>query len=231
MNAQPRRPGSSGSRRSLDSGKIVDAALQVIDDHGVEGLSMRALGQALGVDAMTIYGYFANKGELLAAIVGHEADRMQAIPEPLPTDPVDLIVHISLHYRDVLLEHPNLAPLVIARPLTHEQAAATTVLGLAILRASNVPEERLVVAAGALVRFTLGFLLHESLQSSSLYQLGIGRKAHQAGVLKTLRQHGASPMELVIAERQNRPEAAREELEAGLRAMVAGLRGGPGHSG
>ena len=213
-----------GKPRSLDPEKIIAAALALIDEVGVDGLSMRNLGQHLGVDAMTIYGYFENKAALLAAIVGHEADRIQQFPEPMPTDPVDLIVFFVLHYREVLLEHPNLAPLVIARPLKEEQAAATAMVGLAILRAADIPEERLVMASGALVRFSLGFLLHEALQSGSLYQLGIDRDAHHAGVLRALHHNDASPMEVAIAERQSQPAAAEEEFEAGLRAMVAGFQ-------
>ena len=221
--ASGRRAARAPARRSLDPESIIATALEVIDAHGVDGLSMRNLGHALGVDAMTIYGYFDNKADLLAAIVGQEASRMQRFPEPLPPDPTDLIVHFALHYREVLIEHPNLAPLVIARPLSVEQAAGTTVLGLTILRAVGIPEAHLVVAAGALLRFTLGFVLHEALQSGSLYQLGIDREAHQAAVLDELRAHGASPTELDAAARQNRADAAVEELDSGLRAMIAGF--------
>ena len=182
------------------------------------------LGHALGVDAMTIYGYFDNKAELLAAIVGHEAEPDATVPRAsCPPDPVDLIVHFSLHYREVLIERPNLAPLVIARPLSVNRRRRPPCSAWRSFEPSDVPEARVVVAAGALLRFALGFLLHEALQSGSLYQLGIGRKAHQAAVVDELRANGTSPTELEAAARQNRADAAVEELDSGLRAMLAGF--------
>ena len=54
----------------------MEAAIQVVDTAGLEGLTMRRLGAALGVDAMAVYGYFDNKAALLDAVVEHEAARL-----------------------------------------------------------------------------------------------------------------------------------------------------------
>jgi len=39
------------------------------DDHGIASLSMRKLGEALGVEAMSLYNHVANKDELLDGMV------------------------------------------------------------------------------------------------------------------------------------------------------------------
>jgi AcrR family transcriptional regulator len=48
---------------------ILRTALRIADQGGLESLSMRKLGQELGVEAMAIYYHFANKDELLDGIV------------------------------------------------------------------------------------------------------------------------------------------------------------------
>ena len=44
-------------------------AIAVADKEGIEALSMRRLGQALGVEAMSLYNHVAGKGDLLDGIV------------------------------------------------------------------------------------------------------------------------------------------------------------------
>src|SRR6478735_12463370 len=48
---------------------ILQTALRIADQGGLESLSMRKLGQELGVEAMAIYYHFANKDQLLDGIV------------------------------------------------------------------------------------------------------------------------------------------------------------------
>ena len=48
---------------------IVRAALRMIDRDGVDGLSMRRLGAALGVEGMALYRHVGNKQQLLEGVV------------------------------------------------------------------------------------------------------------------------------------------------------------------
>ena len=48
-------------RRPLSRERVLDAAIKLADQGGLESLSMRKLGQELGVEAMAVYYYFANK--------------------------------------------------------------------------------------------------------------------------------------------------------------------------
>lgn len=56
-------------RVALTRERVLQAALQLADQGGLETLSMRKLGQELGVEAMAIYHHFANKDEVLDGIV------------------------------------------------------------------------------------------------------------------------------------------------------------------
>jgi AcrR family transcriptional regulator len=53
----------------LTKERVLEAAMQLADGGGIEALSMRKLGQALGVEAMALYYHFANKERVLDGIV------------------------------------------------------------------------------------------------------------------------------------------------------------------
>ena len=67
MTTQTRRPAQR--RIPLTRERVLDAAMKLADQSGLEGLSMRKLGQALGVEAMALYYHFANKERVLDGIV------------------------------------------------------------------------------------------------------------------------------------------------------------------
>jgi AcrR family transcriptional regulator len=53
----------------LDRDRIAAAALAVADEHGIEGFTMRAVADALGVTAMALYHHLADKAALAALVV------------------------------------------------------------------------------------------------------------------------------------------------------------------
>jgi AcrR family transcriptional regulator len=57
------------TRLPLTRDRVLQAALKLADEGGIEALSMRKLGQALGVEAMALYYHFANKERVLDGIV------------------------------------------------------------------------------------------------------------------------------------------------------------------
>jgi len=56
-------------REPLNRGRVLEAAIKLADQGGIESLSMRKLGQELGVEAMAVYYHFASKDEVLDGIV------------------------------------------------------------------------------------------------------------------------------------------------------------------
>ena len=57
------------ARAPLTKERVLDAAMALADGGGIEGLTMRKLGQALGVEAMALYYHFANKERVIDGIV------------------------------------------------------------------------------------------------------------------------------------------------------------------
>ncbi|MET9761398.1 TetR/AcrR family transcriptional regulator [Streptomyces sp. NPDC006372] len=76
-----RRP-SRGPKPTLTLDRIVEAAVQVADAEGLEGLSMRRVAAELGTGTMSLYRYVPGKGELLDLML----DRVQHRSD----DPADL---------------------------------------------------------------------------------------------------------------------------------------------
>jgi AcrR family transcriptional regulator len=56
-------------RAALNRERVLAAALALADESGIEALSMRKLGEALGVEAMSLYNHVANKDDLLDGMI------------------------------------------------------------------------------------------------------------------------------------------------------------------
>src|SRR5438045_2605106 len=65
-------------KRTISEEAIVVAALELVEEHGLDGLTMRALGKRLGVEGMAVYTYFASKEELLDAVGERVLDSLAA---------------------------------------------------------------------------------------------------------------------------------------------------------
>ena len=69
-------------REPLNRARIAQAALDYIDQNGVEALSTRRLGAILGVEAMALYRHYPSKEALLDAVAELLASE---VPVPLPS--------------------------------------------------------------------------------------------------------------------------------------------------
>jgi AcrR family transcriptional regulator len=61
--------GGAASRSRLSREKVLGTAIALADESGIESLTMRRLGEALGVEAMSLYNHVANKEDLLNGMV------------------------------------------------------------------------------------------------------------------------------------------------------------------
>lgn len=64
--------------------RVLRAAINIADAQGIESLSMRKLARELGVEAMTLYYYVANKNDLLEGMADLVAEQIE-----LPSGDVD----------------------------------------------------------------------------------------------------------------------------------------------
>ena len=107
------------SRQPLSRARIVEAAVDYIDAHGLPGLTMRRLGNELGVEAMALYRYVPGKEDLLDAVLESLVSGMHDDDDVLDTPRdgwQDFLVRLAHGVRRVALEHPRAFPLVASRP-------------------------------------------------------------------------------------------------------------------
>jgi AcrR family transcriptional regulator len=83
---------------------VLEQAIAVADRNGIEALSMRKLGQALGVEAMSLYKHVGNKAELVAAMVDSVIEQFE-LPDDEPAWDV-AIRRCAVRAHDLLIEHP-----------------------------------------------------------------------------------------------------------------------------
>jgi AcrR family transcriptional regulator len=99
------------ARRPLDRERIESAALELIDRDGLSELSMRRLGQKLGVEAMSLYHHYPSKAHLLDALLERLIASLDPIPETLPWR--EQLWRGCHSYRALAAKHPRFAPFMI----------------------------------------------------------------------------------------------------------------------
>ena len=70
------------SRPPLDRTQVVEAAIRLADEDGIEPPSMRRLADALGVTPMALYKHVANREQLIDAMVDHVVAEIDVEPAP-----------------------------------------------------------------------------------------------------------------------------------------------------
>ena len=107
----------SGIRKTRLSREVVlAAALKLVDEEGLEALTMRRLGQALHRDPMGLYRYAANRAALLDGVTELVQDELAIFGDD--PDWQGQLRRIAHDLRLLALRHPNVVPLLVTRPLS-----------------------------------------------------------------------------------------------------------------
>src|SRR5512138_2007399 len=110
----------------LSRERVCKEALALVDEEGLEALSMRRLGARLGVEAMSLYHHVRDKADLLDAL--HAAVLGDLQPVAAPGGGEDwrvLLGGLARALRGALLRHPNVVVLFATRPVTAPEAMST----------------------------------------------------------------------------------------------------------
>ncbi|HEV3464330.1 MAG TPA: TetR/AcrR family transcriptional regulator [Actinomycetes bacterium] len=151
---RPRR--GAGQRAGLSRGPVLEAARRIADEEGVERLTMRRLAAELGVMPNALYTYFPHKEALLDALVDDLLGGVEA-GDPAQGDWRDGLVRVMDSSRRLLLAHPQLVSVFIARPGLGPNAVRLGEVSLELLRRGGLDGERAVEALRVLLVYSLGF--------------------------------------------------------------------------
>jgi AcrR family transcriptional regulator len=194
--------------------RIIHAARKLVERHGRTGFSMGDVAASVGVRAPSLYGRFADRGALLAAV---EIDLRWALQRalaraPRRSDPIKALAELARAYRAFAKANPR------GYALIHDLEAERTAegqrsreAGVAVATPHLVAlagEENALKAARVLVPFLHGFV---SMEIAGAFRLGRGiDEAFEYGVrtiLEGLRRvglgerRGASPRYVTSPQR------------------------------
>lgn len=148
-------------RNSVTREEFLTMALQIVDTEGLDALSMRNLAARLQTGPMRAYRHFESKEALLEALADEQAQRIRAIEVPHHLSPPDMLFELGVRTRELLLEHPNLAPVVVSRPLSKATAKEDLIATGVFLRLAGFADEQVPEVSAGLTAYTLGFVLYE----------------------------------------------------------------------
>jgi AcrR family transcriptional regulator len=147
----------SHTRTPLSRERILGAAVALADEHGVEALTMRRLGDELGFEAMSLYRHVASKDDLLDGML----DLVLAETEPPAADVgwADAVRRSALSVHDALGRHPWATRLLMAPQHIRPPRFAYMNALLGRLRAAGFSAETTYTAYHVLDAYIFGFSL------------------------------------------------------------------------
>jgi len=150
----PRAAETRSGRLSRD--RIVHAALAVIEQDGLEALSMRRLAEELDVWPMSVYRHFRDKDELLDAVVNSAAQDV-ALPELGTGGWRDQMIDLLHQARAALGRDPAGLSALFTRAMLTPGALRISEAGLGILQEAGFDPGEAARAWRALCGYAFGF--------------------------------------------------------------------------
>jgi TetR/AcrR family transcriptional regulator, tetracycline repressor protein len=152
---------SSRERTPLTRQRILETALALVDRDGLGALSMRRLGAALGVEAMSLYHHVPDKDAILDGLVELASGE---VPSAVTgADPAERLKAGLRSYRRSAIAHPEVFRLRVQRL----GAPAATEVARSALRELGLDDAGAQVGWRALVAYTIGFTLTDGGRSGS----------------------------------------------------------------
>jgi AcrR family transcriptional regulator len=210
---------------------VLQAAIRLADEGGIESLTMRKLARELGVEAMSLYNHVANKGDLVDAIVDLVVDEIEL---PSTADEWDVAIReYAISANDVLLRHPWACTLVMGPTATRTLRAPRLRYMewlLRRLREAGFSPELTYHAYHALDSHILGFTLWQLGHAAGAKDFTGGKDVADfaATFLPELRAGGYPYLAEHAEQHLAAPSDGPREFEFGLDLILEGLERGRG---
>jgi AcrR family transcriptional regulator len=147
-------PGRPRRAESLSRDRIIHASIEILDSSGEAGLTFRALSERLATGPGALYGYIANKSELLtAACDAIIARTMEACA--IGTEPEKTIRALALGIFDAIDAHPWIGSVLTLTPGQLPMVRILEGIGQQV-RALGVPDKGQWATVSALMNYILG---------------------------------------------------------------------------
>ncbi|ORA10181.1 TetR family transcriptional regulator [Mycobacterium arosiense ATCC BAA-1401 = DSM 45069] len=211
------RPRRSRGRPAIPVDRILGAAVELVDEHGPEALSMRSLSQRLESGTATLYRHFSNRSELVSLVIDQILGEIDLDAEELAAMPwQQACISFAQHMFDALSRHGNVAALLVEYTPMGPNALTNRELCLAVLLKSGFSPAVAAHAYATLARYVLGF----AIQVAGAAADGGQRDAELSAAFHRL-DPSRFPATVTVAD--DLPVSLADEFAFGLRLIVAGL--------
>jgi TetR/AcrR family transcriptional regulator, tetracycline repressor protein len=207
-------PGRPAAGESLTPQEVADAALQLVLSEGEGALTMRRLGEVLGVKAMALYNHFSDKEAILDAVANLALTRL-----PTPSEKghwKSRIKAICQGIRTMALEQPNLFRVAMTRPIPPGSALPQIEAALSAFADAGLPPGAQAVAYQTVRLYVRAYCLWE------IEEL---RLPHAGDATELARAMAPYPHTAAAANLIFTPDPDRQ-FEAGLDLILRGLQTG-----
>lgn len=200
----------SPDRPALSRDRIVSAALDLIDRDGLDGLSIRALADALGTRPMSLYRHVSDKADILGGVTA--ALLARTAPLSPSGDWARDLHRWAVGFRAVMRAHPRAVPLFAERPITsYVDGREMAEDGLRMLEEAGIDPAGAARIMRSVARFVVGFSVTDT-----------AVRAHpDPAVSAGLRAEGFSRLAALVDSAG--PEEGDELFLLNLGALIDGL--------
>src|SRR5262249_25405820 len=136
------------------------AAIDLVERHGVEAVSMRRVAAELGCGVMSLYNHLPSKAALLDGVAERVVSGIEFTADP-GADWADQVRAQARAFRAIARTYPRCTMLVVSRPTTSVAALRPMENALATLREAGFGGSESVRIMRAVVGFIMGSLLRE----------------------------------------------------------------------
>jgi AcrR family transcriptional regulator len=140
--------------------RILDAALAIADERGLDAVTMRAVAARVGVTAMALYPHVRSKEDLLDGLVGRLLTEL-SLPDPAKPWP-DRLREIARSARETARRHPAVMPLLFARPAVTPDAVRVVDAIYQALLDAGVPDDEVARVERLASTLVIGYAISES---------------------------------------------------------------------
>lgn len=216
--------GRVGKNRTTHASRpeITQAALRLVDEDGVAGLTMRRLGAEVGLTARALYTHFDGRAEVIDSIVDHLWDEAIARIFARPPTDDEWIITGLLCIREVFLEHPQVALYAAAAPKLDDRLLASIEAFTAIMEMSAFDDR--FRAFHLLMQFTMGSIVVGAARRVANDELGRDEAELRRWMADNIGDLGAPGEPRVSIAKALMPETHDALFEVELRALAASLR-------
>ena len=239
----PKKKSAQGGRKMgrpragqerLNRERILEAALRIVDEEGMEALSMRRLGAELGVDPMSVYRHLPGKEAVVSGLV----ERVFSEMRPPPSGRVTWQERVrawATAYVELARSHPNL----VLRIVSDAAAISDAMLQIseplyAALWEAGLPPRKIALAAGTVVDFVHGYVLADDSDhpEDSTHSVDTGFERNLLARLEAQPDRASPTMRLVFRAlvEDSTSDDPVSSFDSGLNILLRGIEAGAGHA-